>query len=130
MQYERGRTAEAVLTGMQVGSTTGDVLLDKVIGAEGISVWNGMFKPCARTYWHHHERGQLFFIQLGRGMIATRDSERRIVQAGDVVYTPPREEHWHGAAPDCFVGYTAVSLGKTSFLEEVRDDEYDSFWQE
>jgi quercetin dioxygenase-like cupin family protein len=128
VEYQRGRTDEPVLTGMQVGSTTGDVLLDKVLGAEGITVWSGMFKPCARTYWHCHERGQLFFINSGRGIIATRDGEKRIVQAGDVVFTPAGEEHWHGAAPDCFVGYTAVSLGKTTFDVEVSDEEYDRFW--
>ena len=128
MEYQRGRTDEPVRTGTQVGSTTGDVLLDKVLGAEGVTVWSGMFKPCARTYWHHHERGQLFFINAGKGVIATRDGEIRVVQTGDVVFTPAGEEHCHGAAPDCFVGYTAVSLGKTTFDDEVTDDEYEGFW--
>ena len=128
MEYQRGRTDDAVLSGNEVGSTTGDVLLDRVIGGEGVSVWSAMFKPCARTYWHSHERGQLFFIHSGKGMIATKDGQVRIVQAGDVVLTPAGEEHWHGAAPDCFVGYTAVSLGKTTFNAEVTDEEYSESW--
>lgn len=101
MEYQRGRTDDIVLTGPEVGSTTGDVLLDKVISGEGLAVWSAVFKPCARTHWHWHERGQLFFIGSGKGMIATRDGQVRVVQAGDVVFTPAGEEHWHGAAPDC-----------------------------
>jgi quercetin dioxygenase-like cupin family protein len=128
VEYQRGRTNEPVMTGMQVGSTTGDVLLDKVLGADGITVWDGTFRPCARTYWHHHERGQLFFIKSGKGIIATRDGDVRIVQAGDVVFTPAGEEHWHGAAPDCFVGYTVVTLGTTTFGEEVTEAEYARCW--
>jgi quercetin dioxygenase-like cupin family protein len=128
MEYRRGRTEGAVLTGPEVGSTTGDVLLDRVIGGDGVAAWSAMFKPCARTHWHSHERGQLFFISGGKGMIATRDGQVQIVQAGDVVFTPAGEEHWHGAAPDCFVTYTAVSLGKTTFNDEVSDEEYNLSW--
>jgi quercetin dioxygenase-like cupin family protein len=130
MQYERGRTEDAVLKGTEVGQTTGDVLLDKIIGAEGINVWNGNFKPLARTFWHHHEGGQLFFIQAGKGMVATRGGEKQVVQAGDVVYSPPGEEHWHGAAPDCFVIYKAVALGPTTHIVEVSDAEYDATWSD
>ena len=129
MQYQRGRTEEPVLAGTDVGSTTGDVLLDKVLGDEGITVWSAMFKPCARTFWHRHERGQLFFIGSGKGVIATRDGQVQIVRAGDVVFTPPGEEHWHGAAPDAFVSYIAVSLGKSTFNDEVTHDQYDATWQ-
>jgi quercetin dioxygenase-like cupin family protein len=127
MQYQRGRTEEPVLAGTDVGSTMGDVLLDRVIGDEGINVFSAMFKPCARTYWHHHERGQLFFVTGGKGMIATREG-KQIVRAGDVVFTPPGEEHWHGAAPDAFVTYLAVSLGRTTFLDEVSDGDYRDRW--
>jgi quercetin dioxygenase-like cupin family protein len=51
------------------------------------------------------------------------------LQAGDVVYTPPGEEHWHGAAPDCFITYTSVSLGGTVTYDEVPDDQYSATWQ-
>jgi quercetin dioxygenase-like cupin family protein len=117
-----------VRPGSEVGSTTGDVLLDTVLKGEGIAVNCAVLKPGARTFWHTHERGQLFFISSGKGMIATRDGQAQIVQAGDVVWTPPGEEHWHGAAPDAFVTYTAISLGKSTFNAEVSDDEYAQTW--
>ena len=128
MQYQRGRSDEPAQPGTKVGSTTGDVLLDKVLSADGIAVNSAMFKPGARTFWHTHDRGQLFIVGSGKGMIATRDGQEQVVQAGDVVYAPPGEEHWHGAAPDCFVSYTAVSLGKSNFIEEVSDEQYSSTW--
>jgi quercetin dioxygenase-like cupin family protein len=124
MQHQRGRTDEAARPAP--GAITGDALLDKVLDGEGVTVNSAMFKPGARTFWHTHERGQLFFVGSGRGVIATRDGQVQIVQAGDVVHTPAGEEHWHGAAPDCFVSYIAVSLGKTSFLDEVSDEQYAS----
>jgi quercetin dioxygenase-like cupin family protein len=111
-----------------VGSTTGDVLLDTVLTGEGVGVNCAVFKPGARTFWHTHERGQIFFVASGKGMIATRDGGAQIVRAGDVVWTPPGEEHWHGAAPDAFVTYTAISLGKSTFNAEVSDEEYTQTW--
>ncbi|MEY4136850.1 MAG: hypothetical protein RL205_978 [Actinomycetota bacterium] len=130
MQFERGRTNNPALPGNSVGSITGDVLLDKVMGAEGVAVNDAVFQPHARTHWHTHERGQIFFVRSGKGMIATREGDAQPVQAGDVVYAPPGEEHWHGAAPDCFVSYTAVSLGSSTFLGEVQDDEYEQAWSD
>jgi quercetin dioxygenase-like cupin family protein len=111
-----------------VGSTTGDVLLDTVLKGEGIAVNCAVMKPEGRTYWHTHERGQLFFIASGKGVVATRDGQVQIVQAGDVVWTPPGEEHWHGAAPDSFVTYTAISLGTSTFNDPVSDEEYSQTW--
>lgn len=61
-------------------------------------------------------------------MVATRGGAAHEVKAGDVVYTPPGEEHWHGAAPDCFVTYTSASLGATSFAEPVEPDDYAEHW--
>jgi hypothetical protein len=41
-----------------------------------------------------------------------------------VVWAPPGEVHWHGAAPDSFVNHTAISLGAPSWGEAVDDDRY------
>ena len=129
MEYQRGRSDEPAEPGMKVCATTGDVLIDNLLHAEEISVNNAMFKPGSHTFWHSHDRGQLFIVGSGQGMIATRDGQEQVVQAGDVVYTPPGEEHWHGAAPDCFVTYTSVSLGTTNFGEEVSEEQYSTKWQ-
>ncbi|WP_166874956.1 cupin domain-containing protein [Salinibacterium sp. ZJ450] len=126
--YERGRNSLPAELGTTVCATTGDVLIDNVLTDEGISVNGAMFKPGAHTFWHSHENGQLFTVTSGRGAIVTRDGKAHIVQAGDVVFTPPGEEHWHGAAPECFVTYTSASLGKTSFAEPVEPEEYARHW--
>ena len=39
-------------------------------------------------------------------------------------WAPPGEVHWHGAAPDAFLSHTAVSLGLTSWEEEVDEGHY------
>jgi quercetin dioxygenase-like cupin family protein len=57
-------------------------------------------------------------------MVETRGGDRRVVGAGDVVWAPPGEVHWHGAAPDAFLSHTAVSLGLTSWEEEVNENHY------
>ena len=53
-----------------------------------------------------------------------------MVRAGDTVYAPPGEEHFHGAAPDTFLMHTSVSLGRTERLEEVGGSEYAAAWEE
>jgi quercetin dioxygenase-like cupin family protein len=46
-----------------------------------------------------------------------------------VIYTPPGEEHWHGAAPDHFMTHLALwevgADGKSGIWgDHVTDDEY------
>jgi quercetin dioxygenase-like cupin family protein len=57
-------------------------------------------------------------------MVETRDGDRHMLHPGDVVWAPPGEEHWHGAAPDSSVAHTAISLGVTEWGEEVPADRY------
>jgi quercetin dioxygenase-like cupin family protein len=128
VEYRRGRSEDPAEPGENVCATTGDVLIDNVLSEEGIAVNSAMFRPGSHTYWHSHESGQLFMVHSGRGMIAVRDGEAQVVQAGDVVYTPPGEEHWHGAAPDCFVAYTSVSLGTTHLSDDLPTEDYENRW--
>jgi quercetin dioxygenase-like cupin family protein len=129
MQCSRGRTDDPAVPGTAYAPHSGEVLLDKVLGAEGVFVNAAMYAPGARTYWHTHQNGQLIFVTSGTGTVVTRDGQVQLLQAGDVVYTPPGEEHWHGAAPDCFITYTSVSLGGTVTYDEVPDDQYSATWQ-
>lgn len=128
MQVSNGRTTDAVVPGSHYAHHTGDVHLDAILAADGIFVNGAYYAACARTSWHRHERGQLILVTSGTGVVVTRDGERAVVRAGDVVHIPPGEEHWHGAAPDCFITYTSVSLGSTNTLEPVSDEQYDASW--
>ena len=112
------------------GTFTGRVLLDPVLAAGNARVNSVMFEPGGRTYWHSHDDGQVLLVAAGRGMVATRDGEQHVLAAGDTVYAPPGEEHWHGAAPDSLLLHTAVSLGTTRWFDEVTPDQYKAAWDE
>ena len=127
MEYARGRK-EGVPSNVGPKPTfTGHAMQDALLddGDKGeIRVLSVIFEPGARTFWHSHGAGQTLLIASGRGMVATRDGDRHVVGPGDVVWAPPGEVHWHGAAPDSFLSHTAVSLGPTSWAGEVGEDCY------
>jgi quercetin dioxygenase-like cupin family protein len=104
---------------------TGEVFSDVVLPAsEGVRVQTVTFTPGARTHWHTHERGQLLFVVSGGGHIRVRGQDAQPLRAGDTVWIPPDEEHWHGAGPGTLLVHTAVSLGETRWLEPVADADY------
>ena len=126
MDFVSGRVGTP--TGSGPGTITGEMLLDPVLMVDGVGINSVMFTPGSRTNWHSHSEGQIFFITYGRGMVATKDGDNQAVQAGDTVYAPAAEIHWHGAAPDSYVVYQAVSLGKSEWLEPVSDESYNEAW--
>ncbi len=50
------------------------------------------------------------------------------IRAGDVVWFPPGEKHWHGASPETAMTHIAIQEalgGKTvEWLEKVSDEQY------
>jgi quercetin dioxygenase-like cupin family protein len=104
---------------------TGEVFAYLTMAAnDGVTINTVNFTPCARTFWHSHENGQILIVLAGRGLIQADGSPPRIIRAGDTVWAPANERHWHGAAHDSFVTHTAISLGVTAWAEPVDDDEY------
>ena len=90
---------------------TGDVWFDIIARGEEpsrmrINVVH--FAPCARTGWHTHAIGQTLWVTEGIGRIQSRGSKVIEIHPGDVIYTPPGEWHWHGAAPDSFMIHVAM----------------------
>ena len=124
MIFERGRIGGP--TGSGPATITGVMGMDTRLQAEGVGVNSVVFQPGSRTHWHSHTGGPIFIVDFGRGLVGTRDGACQVIEAGDVLYTPPNEEHWHGAAPDSFVAYTAISLGKTEWAEELLESVYTS----
>lgn len=89
------------------------------------------FTPGARTNWHSHALGQTLHVTDGVGLVATRDGTVIRMRAGDTVYTPPGEEHWHGATADNMMCHLAMLEGVaggngTTWLEPVTDDQYET----
>ncbi|MDQ7800601.1 MAG: cupin domain-containing protein [Armatimonadota bacterium] len=54
------------------------------------------FEEGARTRPHVHSTDQVLVFLEGEGVVAT-ETERRVVQAGEVVWVPAGTWHWHGA---------------------------------
>jgi quercetin dioxygenase-like cupin family protein len=91
---------------------------------DGVTINTVDFTPGARTHWHSHESGQILQVLAGRGLIQSEGGPVHVLRAGDTVWAPPGERHWHGAAPDSFMVHTAISLGVTAWEIPVTDDEY------
>lgn len=79
------------------------------------------FPAGSRTNWHSHPAGQVLYVTDGSGRVGTRDGHVERIAAGDLVYAPPDEEHWHGAAEDEPVRHLALSFGTTTWKEPVAD---------
>jgi quercetin dioxygenase-like cupin family protein len=110
---------------------TGTVWQDPIIEAPAParirSAWV-RFEPGARTAWHTHPLGQTLHIVSGIGRVQTVGGPVREVRAGDTVWIPPGEKHWHGAAPDMAMMHLAMqeALDGThvTWLEHVTDEQY------
>jgi quercetin dioxygenase-like cupin family protein len=113
---------------------TGDVWLDTIASprdeGQRMVMAKVRFAPGARTAWHSHARGQTLHVTQGIAWVASRDGERVELHAGQTVYCPPGEEHWHGAAPDSFMEHLAMldnaddPAATTKWLEHVTGEEY------
>lgn len=113
---------------------TGDVWFDPIAvpqapGQQAV-VGRVRFAPGAHTAWHSHARGQTLHVISGAALIGTRDGTIIEAVPGQTIYTPPDEEHWHGATPDDFMEHLAVTengedpAATTTWLEHVADEDY------
>ena len=124
MKIIRGRAPGAVSQNRQ-DTFTGTVWGDPVLPpTDGVMINNVFFAPGARTDWHRHEHGQVLHVTAGAGLICTEGEEVQRLGAGDTVWVPAGETHWHGASRDGYLLHLAVSLGTTDWDRPVRDDEY------
>ena len=93
---------------------TGDVYvtpLKKQEGASRLIASLVRFTPGARTNWHSHAVGQTLYCTEGVGLVVNRDGTVITLRAGDTVWTPPNEEHWHGGTAQCFMSHVAMLEG-------------------
>jgi quercetin dioxygenase-like cupin family protein len=111
---------------------TGDVWLDVIAKGEPpsrIRVNAVRFAPGARTAWHAHSLGQTLYVTEGAGSVQARGGETFAIRSGDVIFTPPGEWHWHGAAPDHFMTHFAMweapeNGPESEWGEQVTDAQY------
>ena len=86
------------------------------------------FEPGARTAWHTHPLGQTLIVTAGLGWAQRWDGPVEELRPGDVVWFPPGEKHWHGAAATTAMTHIAIQEqldGRAvDWLEQVSDDHY------
>ncbi len=110
---------------------TGTVRVDPLVQAPaparvvGASV---TFEPGARTAWHTHPLGQTLIVTSGCGLAQRWGAQIEDIRPGDVVWIPPGEKHWHGAAATTAMTHLAIQEqleGKAvEWLEKVSDEQY------
>jgi quercetin dioxygenase-like cupin family protein len=128
MKINHGREA-GTSSEQRTATFTGEVWGDPVLPeTDGVLINNVFFAPGARTHWHTHHQGQVLVVTAGEGRARARDGSGGKLAAGDVVWIPPGEEHWHGAGPDSYMLHLAISLGGHDWLDPVTDEEYGEGW--
>jgi quercetin dioxygenase-like cupin family protein len=111
---------------------TGAVRLDRLFEAPeparvvGASV---TFEPGARTAWHTHPLGQTLIVTAGCGRAQSWGGPMEVIRPGDVIWIPPGEKNWHGAAPTTAMTHLAIHEkldGKVvDWMELVSDAQYE-----
>src|SRR3978361_2100648 len=66
------------------------------------------FEPGARTAWHTHPLGQTLVVTAGCGRAQREGGPVEEIRPGDVVWFPPGEKHWHGAADTTAMSHIAI----------------------
>jgi quercetin dioxygenase-like cupin family protein len=86
------------------------------------------FEPGARTAWHTHPLGQTLVVTAGCGRAQRWGGPIEEIRPGDVIWFPPGEKHWHGAAPTTAMTHVAIQEqldGKfVDWMEKVSDEQY------
>lgn len=110
---------------------TGSVRVDPLFEAPEPARGRGAsvtFEPGARTAWHTHPLGQTLIITAGSGRVQRWDGPVEEVNPGDVVWFPPGEKHWHGAAPRVAMTHIAIQEALdgevVQWMEQVSDEQY------
>lgn len=110
---------------------TGTVRLDAPFKGSGGARVGGAtvtFEPGARTAWHTHPFGQTLLVTAGRGRAQREGGPIEEIFPGDIVWFPPGEKHWHGAAPETAMTHIAIAEAldgvNVEWLEKVTDEQY------
>lgn len=149
MEIKRVDT-QASAASSATASTVAALSRDKPVGQEGAEEWftgkvwiqplfeapeparvhcaSVTFEPCARTAWHTHPLGQTLIVASGQGWAQREGGPIEEIQAGNVVWIPPNEKHWHGAMPTRAMTHIAIQEaldGKVvDWMEQVSEAQY------
>jgi len=128
---EIGRNGSEPSVRGPAGWFTGTVRIDPLFQpnaparAAGASV---TFEPGARTAWHIDPLGQTLIVTAGSGRVRRLGGPIEEIRPGDVVWFPPGEKHWHGAAQATALTHIAIQEGLdgkvVDWMEHLTDEQY------
>lgn len=77
------------------------------------------FNKGVRNKFHSHSNGQMLIVTIGKGIVAT-EKDKVNVKVGDIIWFPPGEKHWHGAAQNSKFSHIVVQTAdsKVTTLED------------
>jgi quercetin dioxygenase-like cupin family protein len=104
---------------------TGTVRIDPLFQTPSPALVQGAsvtFEPGARTAWHTHPLGQILIVIAGCGWIQREGGPVEEIRPGDVVWFPPAEKHWHGAAPTTAMTHIAIQEKKDDKVAALHMD--------
>ncbi len=111
----------------------GSVRVDPLFQAKAPARASGgqvTFEAGARTAWHTHPLGQTLIVTAGVGRVQRWGDPAEEIRPGGVVWIPPGQKHWHGAAPNSSMTHIAISEaldGKSvEWMEQVDDSQYNA----
>jgi quercetin dioxygenase-like cupin family protein len=88
------------------------------------------FEPGARTAWHTHPLGQILIVTAGCGRVQRWGGASEEIRPGDVVWIPPGEKHWHGAAATTAMTHVAIQEqldgSAVDWMEHVTNEQYNA----
>ncbi len=136
-----GRAAQERITITRSGSQppsqgpadyfTGSVVVDTLFKANAPARVSGgrvTFAPGARTAWHTHPLGQTLIVTAGTGRVQRWGDPVEEIHPGDIVWIPPQQKHWHGAAPESAMTHIAIAEqldgAAVAWMEQVSDAQY------
>jgi quercetin dioxygenase-like cupin family protein len=90
-------------------TTLAELLVPQVSG--GVRVTVVEFSDGSVTHWHTHPGEQVLYVLAGECRVGNEAEEFFTAHAGDVVYTPPNEKHWHGATPGTKMVHISITTG-------------------
>jgi quercetin dioxygenase-like cupin family protein len=110
---------------------TGNVRVDPLFQANDSTRASGAsvtFEPGARSAWHSHPLGQTLIVTAGCGQVQSWGDPIEEIRPGDVVWCPPDEKHWHGAAATTAMTHISIveqEPGQSAdWMEQVSDEQY------
>jgi quercetin dioxygenase-like cupin family protein len=70
----------------------------------------------------------VLYVASGSGRVGNAQGEVAELAAGDIVYAPAGDSHWHGAGPNSYLMHISITTGGATVWEPraVTDEEYDA----